>query len=99
MNEREGGLTLPKSLNLNTVVLLAGMVAGFVGQWAIFNERLNNQAAQISLLFGRIDSADARVRELERDFDKARTQLDDVIEAARRHAANDLPPAFRKTSP
>lgn len=93
MNERDGGgLTLPKSLNLNTVVLLAGMAAGFTAQWAIFNERLNNQALQIIDLSSRIGAADARFYSLLTDFTKARVQLDELIETARRRASNELPP-------
>lgn len=91
----DGGLTLPKSLNLNVVIFLAATAASFWAQWAIFKERADNQAAQISNLYSRIDSADSRVRELERDFDKARTQLDELIETARRRASNDLPPNLK----
>lgn len=90
-NNREGGLTLPKNLNLNTVVLLAGMAAGFTAQWAIFNERLNNQGVSITELYRRINLDEDRLRLLELVQGQMKQQFDDVIESWRRQHAQAEP--------
>jgi hypothetical protein len=84
----EGKLTLPRSLNLNTVVLLVSVGASFWAQWAIFKERSDNQTLQISELNTHVNSTDEHLTALKDDFIESRAQLRDLIEnLQRQHAA------------
>lgn len=64
----DGKLSLPKSLNLNTVVLLASVAASFWAEWAIFKERSDNQAAQITAINIHLSATDDRLSSLREDF-------------------------------
>ncbi len=87
----EGGLTLPKVLDLRVVVFLAALGASFWAQWAIFTERSDNQAATITQLYGRVENNAERIRALEREVDVVKTQVDYALDAVRKHAEIDPP--------
>ncbi len=82
----EGGLNLPKVLDLRVVVFLAALGASFWAQWSIFTERSDNQSATITQLYGKVDANEVRIRALEREIDVVKTQVDYLVEAARKRA-------------
>lgn len=88
-DNEEGKLSLPKSLNLNTVVLIVSIGASFWAQWAIFKDRADNQKAQIDEIYNRLNQIDTRYYAFQNEFTKARSQLDDVLENARRRSQLD----------
>ncbi len=84
----EGKLTLPRSLNLNTAVLLVSVGASFWAQWAIFKERSDNQVLEIAQLNTHLNSTDDQLNLLRDDFIESRAQLRDLIQnLQRQHAA------------
>ncbi len=87
----EGGLTLPKVLDLRVVVFLAALGASFWAQWAIFTERSENQAATITQLYGRVDHNADRLRDVERDLDVVKTQIEYITETNRKHTELEAP--------
>ncbi len=96
----DGKLTLPRSLNLNTVVLLVSVGASFWAQWAIFKERSDNQSLEIAQLNTHLKSTDDHLNLLRDDFIESRAQLRDLIEnLQRQHAALErsftIPPSSK----
>ena len=85
----EGKLTLPRSLNLNTVVLIVGLGSGFYAQWEILQERSSNLSLEIAQLNSHLNATDERLENLRSDFIISRTHLEDLIDQLRRHASLD----------
>ena len=78
-----GDLRIPRSLDLNTVILLASVGASFWAQWATFRDRSDSQALLISATNVHLAATDAEVSEIKASLAETRQRIQDVIEVYR----------------
>lgn len=86
--------TVPPWLDLKTVLVLATMAAGFVGQWAVVNDRAAALAMDTARMQAHIDRLDDRIQAVERNDVKQSVQIDNLynlIGDLRRRASIDGP--------
>lgn len=79
---KSGGddIRIPRSINLNTVILIGSVAASFWAQQASFRERSDAQGLQISAVNVHLAATDAQVNELKSSLAETRQRVIDLAD-------------------